>query len=84
MLVSMSIISGCSLVVALFAADRIATDHAVEQSTHQLRGAQAVYHQIAGLMGDSAAKQCRLITELPVFKANLDLGDRPTIEAHGG
>src|SRR3989442_295075 len=71
-LICITLVAGLSLEVALLAAQRIVTSHSMHRSTEELRATRSVFHRLMKYRADSASAQCRLITELPVFRASID------------
>src|SRR5205085_8102920 len=51
------------------------------RSVASLRAARATFYRLANQRAEFATAQCRLIVELPIFRANIDLGDRATLQA---
>jgi putative nucleotidyltransferase with HDIG domain len=78
-LICITLVAGFSLATALLAADRIVTDQSMGRSAASMRSAQAVFYRLARQRADFAADQIRLIAELPILHATLDLGNPATI-----
>src|SRR4051812_30930959 len=78
-LVGITLVAGVALTVALVAAESTIMRHSMARSEADLAAATAVFYRLAQQRAGFAATQCRLITELPVFRASLDLGDPATL-----
>jgi putative nucleotidyltransferase with HDIG domain len=80
-LLCITLVAGLSLETALLAAHRIVTGHSMSRSVEDLQAARATFYRLANQRAEFASAQCRLIVELPVFRANIDLGDPATVNA---
>jgi tRNA-2-methylthio-N6-dimethylallyladenosine synthase len=85
-LAALTLIAGVALAAALFSASRVIQSYSLTRSSEDLDAAHAAFDRLVKSRGGFAATETRLITELPVFRANLDPtsnvgGDAETITA---
>src|SRR4051812_40348903 len=85
-LVAATLIAIVSLAAALLSASRVIQRYSFSRSSDDLGAARAAFDRLVDSRSRYAAAETRLITELPVFRANLDpasnvAGDAATIAA---
>src|SRR5437868_2181075 len=80
-LVCITFVAGFSRAAAMLAARQIVTGQSRDLSVSSLRVARATFYRLANQRAEFTTAQCRLIVELPIFRANIDLGDRATLQA---
>jgi signal transduction histidine kinase len=71
-LAAVTLIAGTSLAAALFAASGVIGRYSLARSTEDLAAARVAFDHLVESRGRFATAETRLITELPVFRANLD------------
>ena len=86
LLAAVVLIAGVSLAAALFSASTVIQGYSLSRSSDDLGAARAAFDRLVNSRARVAATETRLITELPVFRANLDPasnigGDAATITA---
>ncbi|MBI3910485.1 MAG: HD domain-containing protein [Armatimonadetes bacterium] len=81
MLIIVVLVAGFSLGATLMAAERVVTNHSLLQSVDDLEAAKRAFDNLVVHRAEFAARQARLIAELPVFRASMDLRDVPTASA---
>ena len=86
LLAAVALIAGVSLAAALLSASNVIQGYSLSRSTDDLGAARAAFDRLVASRARFAATHTRLITELPVFRANLDPssnigGDAATIGA---
>jgi hypothetical protein len=79
-LIVVTLIAGASIAAALLAAGQVLQRYSLTRSSEDLAAARAAFDRLVDSRGRFAATETRLITELPVFRANLapSLRLRPT------
>jgi len=70
-LIVVTLIAGASIAAALLAAGQVLQRYSLTRSSEDLAAARAAFDRLVDSRGRFAATETRLITELPVFRANL-------------
>ena len=84
LMISLTIVIGVALAALLAATARVVTDNALQRVAADQRSAKTAFDRMMRNQADSATRQIRLITELPLVRAHFTdsrlAADRPTVE----
>jgi PAS domain S-box-containing protein len=83
-LLAVTLVAGVSLLTVLAATNRVVTNYSLQRSNDDLRDTRAAFDRLVDSRAQFAAKQTRLVVELPMFRVPLTnpsvAADAPTID----
>jgi PAS domain S-box-containing protein len=79
-LFGVTIVAGLAMVGVVVATRAVVSRSSLEHASADLVTAREAFDRLVRTRGDAAAKETRLIVELPVFRSSLSSGDGPTMD----